>query len=1046
MSGTTTSLDWAPMRAGRELTLGRVRSFLQRWILPAVESGRAPLEVAAHHVLGEPVPYSAAAAARFEPFPVGGAWGPAWSTSWFRFRGRVPEAWAGRRAEAVFDLGWTASVGFSAEGLVWAGGQPVQGLNPRHQAYPVATAARGGEEVRVLVEAAANPSLTSLEALRAFAAVPAGRPLFVLGRAELISIHSEVLALAHDIRVLLQIAAALPDGEPRPAEILVALDRACSTFDPQRPAATAAPARDGLAAVLARRATESAHLVTAAGHAHIDTAWLWPLREARRKCARTFSTALRLMEEYPEYRFSCSQPAHYQWIKEDHPGLYQQIKARVAEGRWEPVGAMWVEADCNITSGESLVRQILHGKRFYDREFGVETREVWLPDVFGYSAALPQIMAEAGIRWFMTQKISWSQFNPFPHHTFWWEGVDGTRVFTHFPPADTYNGSFDAAELVGSVSNFRQHAGSRRSLYLYGWGDGGGGPEPAMLESARRLRDLEGAPRVELGTARGFFESAEEEASDLPVWRGELYLELHRGTYTTQARTKQLNRRAELSLRDAELLAVAADPASYPAAELERAWKELLLHQFHDILPGSSIARVHAEAEAALGDVVAAADHIADRALAVIGDQVDSSEGDSILLFNTNSHPRAEVVEVEVEGMAGPLRAAGPAGEVVPVQIDGAVVRFPARVPPCGYAAYRLLQGEADPGAGVRVADGLLENERLAVRWGADGVLTSVFDKRAGREALAGPGNLFQLHPDYPAHWPAWDVDLQYRDTVEDLTGLESAATVLRGPLTAAVRFDRRFGRSSIEQVMSLDAGSDRLVFDTTVDWHEDDRFLKVAFPVAVRSARATYEIQFGHVERPTHQNTSWDLARFEVCAQRWVDLGQPDYGVALINDSKYGHDVLGGVIRLSLLRAPGYPDPGADRGRHRFRYALMPHSGDFRTAGVVQAGYDFNVPLRQARLSRRSGPEPRRRSLLAVDSPAVVIEAVKRAEDSDALIVRLYEAFGTTARTSLRLPAGITRVAVCDLLERERGELAVAGGTVSLELDPFRILTLKLT
>jgi alpha-mannosidase len=530
-----------------------------------------------------------------------------------------------------------------------------------------------------------------------------------------------------------------------------------------------------------------------------------------------------------------------------------------------------------------------------------------------------------------------------------------------------------------------------------------------MIESAHRLRDLDGTPRVELSRAADFFKAAPAEAHDLSTWVGELYFELHRGTYTTQARTKRLNRRAEQALREAETWSVAAADA-YPAAELEAAWKQLLVNQFHDILPGSSIDWVYEDAERELANVIDTAEAITAAAQARV-----AGAGEQLVAFNVNSHPRREVVEL--------------GGEL-----------FVAEAPSCGWA----VQESRPVGQEVAVSDGLMENDLLRVRWDDQGLLTSIWDKQARREVLVPGtrGNVLQLHQDNPARWDAWDIDIDYLKDRVDLVELSLQQVEVAGGLRGAVRFTRQFGTSRLTQRMVLDAGSRVLRFECEVDWHEDHKLLKVAFPVAVHSPRATYEIQFGHVERSTHTNTSWDQARFEVCGHRWADLGEAGYGVALLNDCKYGYDVHGSVMRLSLLRAPTHPDPTADRGRHEFTYALMPHPGDFREAGVIAAAEDLNAPLRMVRGKLAAGD---RRSLVEVDVPQVVIDAIKRAEDSEATIVRLYEAWGgrCTARVRTTLPA--TRAFLCDLLERETEEVAIADGVIELTVRPFKILTLKL-
>src|SRR5712692_8710258 len=965
-------------------------------LMAAAEQEHAPLELTAYTVRGEPVTFAEAVRGNYLPFHVGDGWGPPWRTTGFHVLGRVPTEWIGKSVVAVFDIGFHGNTGFTCEALAWRGGKPWRGVDPNHRRLPITST-----EADFYLEASAIPTAVvsgPAEAPSMIALRDSEDPAFVFRQAELRIQDPSARKKALDFKVLHELAIALPDDERR-TEILEALSRFASSND----------ARD-LEGVLARPST-STHQITAVGHAHIDTAWLWPLRETRRKCARTFSTALALMDEYPDYRFACSQPAQYAWMKESFPTIFEGIRQKVAAGQWEPVGSMWVEADCNLPSGEALVRQFVHGKRFFMREFGVDTRDLWLPDVFGYPASLPQLIAESGGEYFLTQKLSWNDTNKPAHHTFMWEGIDGTAIFTHFPPADTYNGNFTAGEIVRSAEDFKDRESSSRSLYLYGWGDGGGGPEPDMIESAHRLRSIDGAPHVDLGRAADFFARAKQEAHNLTTWVGELYFELHRGTYTSQARTKRLNRRAEQALREAEIWSVGVGQ-SYPADVFDSSWKRLLINQFHDILPGSSIDWVYEDAERELEAVIEIAGGITTSAQSRL-----AGSGNNLTVFNVNSHARREVVEIDGR----------------PVLVDA---------PACGWAS--MTDSAPTQVQTVSVRGRVMENELLRVTWDERGLLTSIWDKEAGREALAPDalGNALVLHDDNPKNWDAWDVDADYRKSFQLVTELASANVEMEGPLRAAVRFIRNFSSSKVAQRMVLDAGSRVLRFETEVDWHEEHKFFKVAFPVAVRSPRATYEIQFGHVERSTHVNTSWDQARFEVCAHRWGDLGEPGYGVALLNDCKYGYDIQGSVMRLSLLRAPTHPDPGADRGKHRFTYALMPHPGDFRDAGVIAAAEDLNNPLRVVRGGISTG---QRRSLIEVDKPQVMVEAMKRAEDSDAVIVRLYEAWGGRCRARVRTSLPASHAFLCDLLERNRDEIEVRDGQLEVDLGPFKILTLKL-
>ena len=898
------------------------------------------LELTARLIPGEPVPYAEAIAGEFRPFRVGDLWGPPWSTTWFHVRGHVPEEWAGRSVVALIDLGWHGPTGFTCEALAWRDGEPWRGLDPNHFALPV-----DGPNVDFYLEAAANPMATEAGVEPAQSMIElreSTEPAFVLNQAEL----------------------ALWD-------------------DP---------------AIVASRLDLGPHVITAVGHAHIDTAWEWPLREGRRKVARSWSTQLALMETYPDFVFAASQPAQYEWMKDGYPSLFRRIRQRVAEGRWEPVGSMWVEADCNLPSGESLVRQLLYGKRFFMHEFGYETRILWLPDVFGYPGNMPQLIKEAGCDYFLTQKLSWNDTNKPEHQTFWWEGIDGSRVFTHFPPADTYNGDFSAQQVERSVRSFKDASRSNRSLYLFGYGDGGGGPTAEMIESAHAFG-------IDMGKATDFFDQASAEATDLATVRGELYFELHRGTYTSQSRTKRWNRRADQALREAEMWAVAA--GDYPKQAFDRGWKTILLNQFHDILPGSSIDWVYEDAERDLYRVFWEAERLkrtAQRKLV--------GNGDAVAFFNPTSHNRRELV---------------PSGE--------GWVRVVA--PPCGWG----VQETPPPESEVSVADGIIENELLRVTWDDDGRLTSVWDKEAEREVLSGPGNVLELHEDNPRRWDAWDLDIDHRDSAVVINRLPSRSLGRKG-LCGTATFIYRFGSSTLVQTIQLDAGSRVLRFETQVDWHERHKILKVAFPVAVTASEATYEVQFGHLQRPTHLDTPKARAMFEVCAQRWADLGDGDYGVAVLNNCKYGHDIHDSVIRLSLLRAPTHPDPNADQGGHQFTYALMPHRGDFREAGVIEAAEDLNEPIL---LMHTDLPPGTKRSLIEVDTRQVIVDTIKRAEDSDAVIVRIYEAWGRPchARVKTTLPA--KRAWLCDLLERERSEVRVHDGMVDLDLTPFKILTLKL-
>lgn len=1056
------------MESERNRIIEHARHLLNRYLEPARFGASVPLEIAAHHLHGEPVSYAMALEGPWEPFEVGQRWGGNWDTTWLRLRGAIPAAWAGGEVDLRVDLGYHGSPGFGAEGLLWADGVPVGGVNSRHQEIVLSNAARGGETVEFYIEAAANPRGGGPDLLMPEYAGPAR---LVLERADIAMRRPLVDALCLDMRVLVELTDTLPADGRRSGEVLAALRAGCAAIDPRAVEDSAEQARKILAEPLARRAVSGAHRVSAVGHAHIDTAWLWPLRETVRKCARTFSTAVTLMDSYPEYRFACSQAQQHAWVKEFYPDLFARITKQVARGRFEPVGSMWVEPDCNLPSGESLVRQFLYGKRFFQEVYGIETRECWLPDAFGYPASLPQIMAKAGVDAFISQKMSWNAVNRFPHHSFRWEGIDGTRVLAHFPPADTYNGDFSVEQLRFSESNFADHQVSSISLYPFGYGDGGGGPTREMLERAERCKDLDGLPKVELQSVHDFLEALARDREDLATWVGELYLEFHRGTYTTHADVKAGNRRGEIALRDAELWSsgLAETRDDYPAADLASAWRTLLVHQFHDILPGSSINWVYRDTRQAHSEVLAAARTVSEKALAALATSVDAGWASSpVLLVNSCSHERHEVVPVPVSGEArSPALSAGPTSAPTSMQHahDGSWLAL-VKVPSCGWATYDVVEADATKARlceaafeQVSAEGGVLENALLRVDLDASGMLRSVYDKVAKRQVLeAGAlGNILTLHDDEPAQYDAWDIDEFSADRVERLDAFEDSQVIESGPLRAGIRLRRRFGSSRLSQIIWLHAGSARIDFETEVDWHERHRLLKVAFPVAVRATEASYEIQFGYVRRPNHTNTSWDAARFEVCAHRWADISETGYGVALLNDSKYGYDVRANVLRLSLLRSPTAPDPEADQGVQRFTYSLLPHQGGLADGHVVEEGLALNTPIHALAGTTQSSPhEPggsgraSHGSLVSFDRPGVVLEAMKRSEDSAEIVVlRIYEAHGGRGPVQVRVGFPVASARSADLLERPGESLPVnreaQDSVVALYLEPFEISTVLL-
>jgi len=1020
------------MHEKQTLIENRLKRVLVERITPAIYTPVAPLGLTAWHVQGgqgEPVAPAVALGGdvSYEPFSVGRQWGPAWGTSWIRLTGTVPPEARGHKVELVVDLGFSQSwPGFQAEGLVYRpDGTAVKALNPLNTWVPVAQQAAGGEEIELYVEAAANPFVFTdnpfIPTQLGEKSTAGSAPRYTMARADINIVNTEVWELVQDLEVLEQLAAELDPGNPRRWDILYAVERALDAVHLTDIPGTAAAGRAQLAEVLAQPANASAHQITAIGHAHIDSAWLWPVRETVRKVARTASNVVNLLEGNPELQFAMSSAQQYEWLKEQRPEVFARVKEAVAEGRFIPVGGMWVESDTNMVGSEAMARQFLYGQRFFRENFGVQCQEVWLPDSFGYSAALPQIVKQAGAKWFLTQKISWNTVNKFPHHTFNWEGIDGTRVFTHFPPVDTYNSQLSGQELAHAVRNFRDKGAAKNSLVPFGWGDGGGGPTREMLARAKRTKNLEGSPRVTIASPAEFFTTAQAEYPNAPVWKGELYLELHRGTYTSQALTKQGNRRSEHLLREAELWSATAalrGLVDYPYDELDRIWKLVLLNQFHDILPGSSIAWVHREAAESYARISKDLQEIIVEAMNALAPSVEPVDPDpwKSTLFNASPYPRRGIAPLSA-GVATPHTTE------VTVERDG--------------------------------ADVVVHNGLITVRFGADGVISSIMDVSADRELVpAGQGaNLLQLHADFPNMWDAWDIDEFYKNTVTDIRELDSMEVTM-GSGQAEITIKRTFRKSHITQRVRISPDSKVITVYNDVHWHEQETLLKAAFPLDVHADHARFETQYGHIQRATHENTSWDNARFEVCAHRWVHVGEPGFGAAVINDSTYGHDVSRHpgsngssytTVRLSLLRGPRFPDPETDQGPHTFTYGLVVGA---EVEDAVAAGYAMNLPWRGTH-SAGAAVEP----LVSTDSQAALIEAVKLADDrSGDVIVRLYEPLGARASVTLSASFPVAAVAENNLLEQpyDPGTLTVSTATdgtptIHLALRPFQILTLRL-
>lgn len=771
------------------------------------------------------------------------------------------------------------------------------------------------------------------------------------------------------------------------------------------------------------------------GHTHIDVAWEWTLAQTREKILRSFSTVLALMKKYPEYKFMSSQPQLYKYLKMDAPELYEEVKEMVRLGRWEVEGGMWVEADCNLCSGESLVRQFIYGKRFMKDEFGVDSKILWLPDVFGYSAALPQILQKSGIDKFVTSKIGWNEMNKMPYDTFIWHGIDNTPVFTHFMTAQdkvrgvepatnvTYNAKLNANQLRGAYDRYQQKDLYDNVLITFGFGDGGGGPYAKDLEYFDRLRHgIPGTSTPIMAYAGEFFDdikSKTENNPKIPHWNGELYLEFHRGTYTSQAKNKRYNRKSEFMFQRAETLSLINEHLNgykYRKEDMMNAWETILLNQFHDIIPGSSIKEVYEVSHKQYEEIGAVGNEIISDTTTEIANSVESTDG--YVVFNPHSFTNSGAVE-----------------------IDGKWY-YAENIPAKGYKVINPTEEKSK----IKVTETSIENDFFRLTLDEKGTFTSIFDKRNNREVLKNGqrGNVFTAYEDYPREYDNWEMSSYYTEKHWEADQVEKIEILNEGE-RAGLKITKTFKNSTIVQNIYLYNNIDKIDFETKIDWKESHLILKTAFPVDVNTNKATYDIQFGSVERPTHKNTSWDAARFEVCAHKYCDLSEYGYGVSLMNDCKYGHAIHDGVMSLTMLKCGTFPDPDADKCEHTFTYSLYPHAGDYREAGTIQKAYDLNIPMLCVKAGENKGNLANEYSFFTVDQNNVIFETAKKAEKEDTIILRGCEYFNKRTLANITFGFDVKKAYICDMLENTQTELTVNNNTVSVEFKPYEIITIKI-
>jgi len=972
--------------------------------------------------------------------------GPSWSTHWFILNIKVPKEWQGKGVHLVWDSSSEAMI-FDTKGL------PIQGLtggdggDKRHE-FPLVEKAEGGDTFTFFIEMACN-GLFGIGGATMISEPDKDRT-FELKKCEIAVFDHEAYELLMDFKLIADMAAHLPADSNRGCQALLTANSIINKCD-TRDKSTWSEASQIAKKFMSQHNGDSQHVIYSTGHCHIDVAWLWPYGETKRKCARSWSSQLALMNKFKHYKFSQSQAQLYEWTKQLYPELYQQIKQKVATGQFVPVGGTWVEMDGILPSGESMARQFLYGQRFFKREFGKYCTEFWLPDSFGYSGQLPQMMRLSNIDSFVTQKMSWNNINKFPHSTMHWQGLDGSRVWAHFPPMDNYCSQVHTKDLLFNVSNFKQKGTSNVSLCLFGFGDGGGGPNYDMLERLVRYeQSIDQLPVTKLSSAHDFFnalKSEQETQNDqLEVWHGELYFELHRGCYTSQASTKRGNRLSQSSLRTTEIVSVLTGLD----VDLDDDWKLLLLNQFHDVLPGSSIGLAYVDAIQYYDSILSHGKEHQNRFLDhLINKSVDHSGDDHLLCVNTCSWDRQHVIEYTPSSSSNDQQQ----HNVAQITHDGKALAY-VRVPQMGYNYdSQILSPDQVTLSSSSSSDFTIENQLIKVIVSSTDGSVSVYDKRINRWVVQN-GNKFLLFEDVPLFWDAWDVEVYHTDKPLSLHSTPIQVTCLdRGPLRVSIQLRVQLTPTShLSQEIRVHANSSRVDFITNVHWlNEQHVMLKVEFPTTLYNVHqvASFDAQFGHLQRPTHRNTSWDWSKFEVHCQQWFDLSESNgYGVAVLNDCKHGCSVLNNKMVLSLLRSPKSPDVNCDMGVHQFTYSLYPHEGNVQEGGVIREAYELNHEMLVRSVS---GGAHGKDSMLDVSATCVVIEAVKRAEDDrKSVVVRLYESFGghvdhVMLGVSKDILGTIKRVTRVNLLEEELEVLEFDDQHVDLGVfKPFQIQSIK--
>lgn len=979
---------------------------------------------------------------------------------WFRTTVKVPESFDGKPFWMNFVTQCTFWDAVNPQFLFFVNGVVTQGLDTNHQEVKIADNAKAGDVYVIDLQAYTGRDNDHNQGTTA--------NLRLSGN--IMEIDPQVTQAYYNIEVPNKIVSHLDEGNQSRIKLQVALEKAINLLDLREPYSKEFYASIDECnkfiqdKIYCKLAGNDDVIATCIGHTHIDVAWWWTVEQTREKVVRSFSTVLKYMEEYPDYKFMSSQPQLYKFVKERYPEIYDRIKDRIKEGRWEVEGGMWVEADCNVTSGESLVRQFLHGKKFFKEEFDKDNKILWLPDVFGYSAALPQILKKSGIEYFMTTKIAWNQFNKLPMDTFWWKGIDGTEIFTHLittqdvsQPKDsfytTYNGKLDPICLMRGWERYQQKEVNNDILISYGWGDGGGGPTRGMIETGERMeKGITGSPKVRLESSRKYFDELYERCAsneNLPRWVGELYLEYHRGTYTSMARNKRSNRKCELLWQDVEFFSTFASMLGVPYDEQEiyEAWEVILINQFHDILPGSSIKEVYEVTKFEYEQLEKRANEIINEKIAAIANACKANK-DDLVLFNSLSFDRSDVAIVNSDGYDKVTSFKDANGNKYPAQktADNKIAFSPEKVPAKGYSVFTPCTENDSFENKITVNGNEIDTPYYHINLDENGQFANIFDKEAQREVLkqGEKGNVLRVYEDKPIYYDNWDIDIYYTQKSWVADDVQKMEWIENGPVRSVLKIERKFLASTIIQKIIFYPNSRRIDFDTYVDWKQHQLLLKCEFPVDVNASEATYDIQFGNLKRPTHKNTSWEAAKFEVCGHKWADLAEGNFGVALLNDCKYGYGITEGKMTLSLIKSGILPNPTTDQEEHFFTYSIMPHNGKFEDTDVQHQSYCLNVPMYGIKVDAPQN-ELEVNSMMSIDVDNVIIETVKQAECGNGTIIRMYENQNKRTIANIKWNKQFKSVVECDLMENPIATPINCASEFNFTIKPFEIKTFKI-